>query len=66
PFEVGNRFKLGHGERTYQECLDHFKDYNDIIGDHPQNMLSTCLAALRRSGPREPLNMLLMILCLAS
>jgi hypothetical protein len=24
PFEVGNRFKLGHGERTYQECLDHF------------------------------------------
>lgn len=45
PFEVGNRFKLGHGERTYQECLDHFKDYNDIIGDHPQNLLSTVLAA---------------------
>ncbi|MBI2809180.1 MAG: hypothetical protein HYX68_29715 [Planctomycetes bacterium] len=43
PFEVGNRFKLGHGERTYQECLDHFKDYNDIIGDHPQNMLATVL-----------------------
>lgn len=43
PFEVGNRFKLGHGERTYQECLDHFKDYNDIVGDHPQNMLATVL-----------------------
>ena len=45
PFEVGNRFKLGHGERTYQECLDHFKDYNDIVGDHPSNMMTTCLAA---------------------
>jgi hypothetical protein len=45
PFEVGNRFRLGHGERTYQECLDHFKDYNDIVGDHPQNMLTTVLAA---------------------
>jgi hypothetical protein len=44
PFEVGNRFKLGHGERTYQECLDHFKDYNDIVGDHPQNLMATCLA----------------------
>jgi hypothetical protein len=43
PFEVGNRFQLGHGERTYQECLDHFKDYNDIVGDHPQNMLATVL-----------------------
>jgi hypothetical protein len=24
--------------------LAHFKDYTDIIGDHPQNLLSTCLA----------------------
>jgi hypothetical protein len=45
PIEIGNRFKLGHGERTYQEMLDHFKDYNDIVGDHPQNLLATCLAA---------------------
>ncbi|MBI3824043.1 MAG: hypothetical protein HY289_15350, partial [Planctomycetes bacterium] len=44
PFEVGNRFKLGHGERTYQECLDHFKDYNDIVGDHPSNLMTTVLA----------------------
>ncbi len=54
PFEVGNRFKLGHGERTYQECLDHFKDYNDIIGDHPQNMLSTVLAANAYMLAHEP------------
>ena len=24
--------------------LDHFKDYNDIVGDHPLNLLTTCLA----------------------
>lgn len=44
PIEVDGRFHLGHGERTYQEMLDHFKDYNDIIGDHPLNLLSTTLA----------------------
>lgn len=42
--EVANRFKPGHGERSYQEMLDHFKDYNDIIGDHPLNLRSTTLA----------------------
>jgi hypothetical protein len=44
PIEVENRFQLGHAERNYQEMLDHFKDYNDIIGDHPLNLLSTSLA----------------------
>jgi hypothetical protein len=43
PIEVADRFQLGHGERSYQEMLDHFKDYNDIVGDHPQNLLATCL-----------------------
>lgn len=43
PIEVAGRFKLGHGERSYQEMLDHFKDYNDVVGDHPQNLLATCL-----------------------
>jgi hypothetical protein len=54
PFEVGNRFKLGHGERTYQECLDHFKDYNDIVGDHPGNMLSTVLGMNAYMLQHEP------------
>src|SRR5262245_6228674 len=54
PFEVGNRFKLGHGERTYQECLDHFKDYNDIVGDHPSNLMTTCLAANAYMLAHEP------------
>ncbi|MCI0682871.1 MAG: hypothetical protein L0Y71_12280 [Gemmataceae bacterium] len=54
PIEVGNRFKLGHGERTYQEMLDHFKDYNDIVGDHPQNLMATCLAANAYMLAHEP------------
>ncbi len=42
--EVKHRFKLGHGEETYEQMVAHFKDYNDIIGDHPQNLLATSLA----------------------
>ena len=45
PIEVENRFHLGHGERSYAEMVAHFKDYNDIIGDHPQNLSATTLAA---------------------
>ena len=44
PIEVENRFSLGHGERNYAEMVAHFKDYNDIVGDHPQNMSATTLA----------------------
>jgi hypothetical protein len=44
PIEVEHRFRLGHGERSYQEMLDHFKDYTDVIGDHPQNLRATVLA----------------------
>ena len=44
PIEVENRFHLGHGERNYAEMLAHFKDYNDIVGDHPLNLLATSLA----------------------
>jgi hypothetical protein len=44
PIEVKNRFDLRHGERSYEEMLAHFKDYNDIVGDHPQNLMATSLA----------------------
>jgi hypothetical protein len=44
PIEVKHRFRLGHGEESYQQMLEHFKDYNDIVGDHPQNLLATSLA----------------------
>ena len=45
PIEVENRFHLGHGERSYAEMVAHFKDYNDTVGDHPQNMSSMTLAS---------------------
>lgn len=44
PIEVANRFHPGHGERSYDEMLAHFKDYNDVVGDHPQNLRATTLA----------------------
>ena len=44
PIEVKNRFEALHGERNYEEMLAHFKDYNDIVGDHPQNLCATSLA----------------------
>lgn len=43
PIEEG-RFVLAHGERNFEEMLGHFKDYTDVIGDHPSNMLATGLA----------------------
>lgn len=43
PIEIEHRFELGHGERNYAEMVAHFKDYNDIVGDHPQNLLATAL-----------------------
>jgi hypothetical protein len=43
PIEVENRFRLGHGERTYKEMLAHFETYTNIVGDHPLNLLATSL-----------------------
>ena len=44
PIEIKGRFRPGHGERDYQQMLDHFKDYNDVAGDHPLNLGATTLA----------------------
>ena len=44
PIEVAGRFRPGHGEETYAQMVAHFKDYNDIVGDHPSNLLATSLA----------------------
>ena len=44
PIEVKGRFRPLHGEENYAQMVAHFKDYNDIIGDHPQNMAATSLA----------------------
>ena len=44
PIEVENRFRPGHGEQTYEQMVEHFKDYNDIVGDNPLNLGATNLA----------------------
>ena len=38
------RFNLLHGERDYEQMVAHFKDYNDVVGDHPINLGATTLA----------------------
>jgi hypothetical protein len=44
PIEIEGRFKPRHNEKNYEQMLEHFKDYNDIVGDHPQNLSATTLA----------------------
>ena len=44
PIQIENRFRPGHGESSYAQMLEHFKDYNDTVGDHPQNLKATTLA----------------------
>jgi hypothetical protein len=41
--QVEGRFVAIHGERNWEEMLEHFADYTDIIGDHPQNLVATAL-----------------------
>jgi hypothetical protein len=54
PIEVENRFRPGHGEHSYRQMVEHFKDYNDIVGDHPQNMSATSLALNAYMLSHEP------------
>ena len=44
PIEIEGRFRLGHGERSYDEMVAHFKDYNDVVGDNPMNLSTTVMA----------------------
>ncbi|MBK36134.1 MAG: hypothetical protein CME26_11490 [Gemmatimonadetes bacterium] len=43
PIEIEGRFRPGHGEATFEQMLDHFKGYTDVVGDHPLNLGSTTL-----------------------
>jgi hypothetical protein len=44
PINVKNRFpELGHGEDDYNMMLAHFKGYEDVVGDHPLNLVATTL-----------------------
>jgi hypothetical protein len=44
PIDVKGRFRPRHGENSYEQMLVHFKDYNDVVGDHPANLAATSLA----------------------
>lgn len=54
PFDVGKRVMV-HGEADYAETLEHYRDYTDVAGDHPLNLLSTTLAfnAYAATGNRK-------------
>jgi hypothetical protein len=43
PIEVLGRFDAGHGETTFEEMLDHFRDYTDVVGDNFVNLGATTL-----------------------
>ncbi len=44
PIEVEGRFNPLHRERNFEEMLEHFRDYTDVVGDHPLNLGATTLA----------------------
>lgn len=44
PIEVEGRFSPLHHERSFEEMLEHFRDYTDVVGDHPLNLGATTLA----------------------
>ena len=54
PIEIEGRFDAQHGEKTYAQFIEHFEDYNDIVGDHPSNLLATCLALNAYMLTHEP------------
>ena len=53
PVEPG-RFHPARGERTYQDMLGHFKDYGDIVGDNPTNLMATIMALNAYMVAQEP------------
>jgi hypothetical protein len=42
PFDVTG-FVTVHRERTFQEFLDHYVEYSDVVGDHFLNLVATTL-----------------------
>ena len=42
PFDT-TPFDLEHGEENYDQFLDHYRDYTDVIGDNPLNLQATTL-----------------------
>src|SRR6266508_6538542 len=55
PIQIEGRFQAGHGERTYEEMLERFREWTDVVGDHPMNLGATTLAftAYALTGERK-------------
>lgn len=42
PFDV-SKYIAGHGESTFPQFLEHYKEYSDVVGDHFLNLVATTL-----------------------
>ena len=42
PFDTSGFVAL-HGENSYQQFLDHYREYTDVVGDHFLNLVATTL-----------------------
>jgi hypothetical protein len=42
PFDFKG-FTLVHGENDYKQCLAHYEEYTDVVGDHFLNLVATTL-----------------------
>jgi acetyl esterase/lipase len=40
PFDFAG-FTLLHGEKDYKQCLAHYQEYTDVVGDHFLNLVAT-------------------------
>ena len=46
PIDVAAGFRPAHGEKNYEQMLEHFRDYTDVAGDNPLNLEATHLALI--------------------
>ena len=53
PFDTSGFF-MEHGEDTYEETLQHYEEYTDVVGDHPLNLFATTLALNAYMVDHEP------------
>jgi len=53
PIQIEGRFQAGHGERSYEEMLERFREWTDVVGDHPMNLGATTLAFTAYALTRE-------------
>jgi hypothetical protein len=53
PFDLAG-FDALHGERTFEEFLDHYREYHDVVGDHFLNLVATTLPANAYFATHDP------------